>query len=263
MKKALGTAVLLLAFLAVACNGGDRTTGVREPGETRRDGDAATTGDTELPEGIDEAPEDGLNVPKAGDYVYDYESRVTNNATPDATPRRSAPDAELTSTVTVDGDVVAIAEKTTEGDAVATVERRFDDDAIVELSFETKTPQGRSGCDLSDPITVAPIPLEADELDTQRFEGDGQACDGERTVAVEGRENVEDADGVTWSTWRIVTENVVRSEFGVTARNELTMWLSPDLGKEIRTRGVVENVDAEGEVVARGETETVLKSYPT
>lgn len=259
--SAILAVVLALALAAGACSdGGDGATPTTS-GTAASPGNRAPTGEGK-PDDVPVAPEDGANRPEEGTYLYRYESEVTNASTPDATPRRSKDDAVLTSEVTVDGEVVTIAERTTEGKAVATVVRRYTDEAIVEESFETEAPQGSSGCDLSDPITVIPFPLEATDVPTERFSGEGSSCDGERTVEVIGQEEVTDAEGRAWSTWKIVTENVVRSGVGVTSRSELTTWFSPALGKEIKSESVVESINAEGQVGARGETSTLLVSYP-
>lgn len=251
MKKA----VCALAFVGLfaACAGDEGP----EVAATDRADRTATSPD------VKEAKAGTVNVPKEGTYTYEYESESSNAATPDATPRRSSPDAELSSEVSVDGDLVTIADKTTEGPAVATVKRRYGDDGIVELSFELEAGDSSSGCVFSKPIEVLPIPLETGNADAQPFAGRGNACEGERTVEVGDREKVEDADGVTWDTWKVTTTNVLRTDVGLTSRSTLTTWLSPDLGKEIRMSSVVEVQNAQGQTQQRGETLSVLKSHPT
>jgi hypothetical protein len=260
MKKALTAIALVL--LVGACGGGggddpgsaDGTDAPQAPGATER----AQT-DEGRPDDVKAAPDDTINRPVAGSYVYTYETEVTQ---PSKTPRRSTPDAELTSKVTMDGDTATIAEQSTEGSAIATVKRRYTDEGILELSFETKTEQGSTGCTLSEPLTVVPLPLEKVELEPEPIEGEGTSCEGERTVSVGDAEDVEDASGNTWSTRKVKIENVVRS-VGLTSLSTLTLWFSPDLGREVKTSSVAENINSEGGVVIRGETTTLLKSYPT
>jgi hypothetical protein len=256
MKKALSAVALLL--LVTACGGGggsaDETDRPQAPGTTD-----PKQSDPGRPDDVKAAPDEGINRPADGTYLYTYETEVTQ---PQKSPRRSTPDAELSSKVTIDGDVVTIAERSTEGSAVATVKRRYTEQGVVELSFGTKTEQGSTGCELSEPLTVVPLPLEKGELDPERIDGEGASCEGERTVSVGDAEEIEDASGNMWSTRRVKIENVVRS-VGLTSVSALTLWFSPDLGREIKTSSIAENVNAEGNVVIRGETNTLLKSYPS
>lgn len=257
MKKTLIALCLTTAMLASACGGGDGggdTAGDDRPATTAGDGTARTPD-------VEAAEEGRVNVPEEGTYVYEYSSEQQNASTPDATPRRSKEGAELRREVSVSDDVITTADRTSEGSAVATVKRKIEEDGVYELSFETKTDQGTSGCTFSEPIRMIPIPLAEGELDAQPLEGEGGSCDGERTITVEGREETEDAEGVTWTTWRIEVETVVRGE-GITNRSTDTRWFSPDLGTDIRVEGLAEFVNPEGDTVARASSTSVLKSRP-
>jgi len=253
MNKVLSALILVLLYASCGDTGGT----------SQATDDAGATPARATPAGVKAAKEGTVNLPKEGTYVYDYESERRNAATPNATPQRSSSDAELSSKVTVNRDVVTIADQTTEGPAVATVKRRHADDGVYELSFETRAPQGTPGCTFENPIKILPIPLKEEALDSQSFEGDGTSCDGERKVTIEGPEDVKDADGAAWSTWRIVMVNTVRTTSGLSSRSTLTLWFSPDLGKEVKAESVAETLDADGQVAARGESTQLLKSYPT
>jgi len=179
----------------------------------------------------------------------------------DSPARTSPPDAEWLSKITYDGDVVVQQDKTNQGSAVSTVKRRWRGDAVEELEFGTKTDKGSAGCVFDDPMVVLRIPVEEGKMPTQEFEGEGANCDGTRTITVERREDVTDAEGRAWPSWRIRVETVVKST-GLTNKSTDTRWFSPDLGKDIRIEGVAEYINPSGGVAARAESEILLESYP-
>jgi hypothetical protein len=217
--------------------------------------------DAVIPEGVKEAPEGGVNKPVEGEYRYRHTSETINAATPDAPPRTSSPDAEWQSTISYDGDVVVTADKISTGSAVSTVKSTWDDDAVREISFETKTDRGTGGCTFDEPVIVLSLPIEEGKLPEQDLEGDGTNCSGTRTIAVERREDTTDANGHTWPTWRIKVTTTVEAT-GLTKTSTDTRWFSPDLGKDVRLKGVTEFVNPSGGVAARATNEIVLKRYP-
>lgn len=258
MKKVL-VAVALVVATAGCGNGDGGGNGANgTPDAARPTGDGAVT-----TPGVRAAPQGRVNLPAEGTYRYEYTAESTNNTLPDATPQRADDDARLTSEVTVEGEVVTISDETTEGPAVATVNRRLAEDGVYDLSFETTSPRGTAGCTFDEPVQILPIPLEEREFEPQPFAGDGASCDGERKVTVEGAEDIQDAQGTTWSTWKVVMENTVRSNVGLSSTSTLTAWFSPDLGKEIKIESVAETIDPEGQVAARGESSQLLSRYPT
>ncbi len=248
-----------LALFSACADAGNDTAG---PEGEDGDPDATATAAARGTPAVERAAEGEVNRPKEGEYVYSYESESTNAATPTASPRRSSPDAELISAVNEDGDVTTTNEKTTEGAATASSQWRWSDDRVVELSFETKTSQGSAGCKFDTPIEVLRLPIKKEKYDTQEFDGSGTSCDGQRTITIEDTEDTKDDGGTTWSTWRIRIETEVRAT-GVTNRSTIIRWFSPDLGKDIRTETTSELVNASGGVSARGESTSVLKTYPT
>ena len=256
-------AALCLGALVLFAGCGDAGDDTGEPPARTQEGGPDGADDAAGTPRVSRAAEGEVNRPGEGRYVYSYESESTNAATPTASPRRSSPDAELTSTVSHDGDVVVTQEKSSEGPAVATSRWRWDDDKVVELSFETKAGTGAgAGCEFETPIEVLHLPIKEEKFETQEFDGTGTSCDGERTVEVEAQEDTEDANGTRWSTWRIRVETQVRSS-GVTNRSTIIRWFSPDLGKDVRTETTSELLNPDGDVSARGESTSVLKTYPS
>lgn len=259
MKIRLLAVAGLFSLLLAACGGGSDDGDVRAPGETSsaRDGDEAVR----TPD-VDAAPEGGVNRPREGTYAYAYESRQTNTATPDATPRRSKPNATFTSKVSRDGDVYTFADNSSEGPAVATRRQRWEDDRVLEVSSEITANDKKAGCTYSEPIEVLRIPLKKEKLEPQELRGSGTNCNGTRTIAFEEREDVLDDAGLTWSTWRITSETVIKTDVGLTQRSTDTRWFSPDLGKEVKLEGVTEYIDPDGKVTVRAEQSVLLTSFP-
>jgi hypothetical protein len=259
MKTKLFALSLGLAVLAVGCGGGDKTNvkAPDEPGSTARAAQASP-GTTPA---VKRAPAGEINPPSDGAYVYAYETKTTNSATPDATPRTSARDAELTSTVTTSGKVTTTKDKSTEGSAVATLVQRWESSKVLDLSSKIETDQGSAGCEYSPAPESLHIPIKAETFKTQAFAGKGSSCGGERKITVEKQEKVKDARGVEWSTWRIQIETVSK-QTGLTKTNTDTRWFSPDLGKDIRIEGLAEYVNSEGKVAVRAQQTSILESYP-
>lgn len=259
MKTRSVAAAVLSVVLLAACGGGSDVGDLREPGETSaagRDDAAVRTPD------VDAAPEGGVNRPREGTYTYTYESRQTNASTPDAAPRRSKANATYTSKVSRDGDVYTFADSSSEGPAVATRKQRWEDDRVLEVSSEITTDDQQAGCTYSEPIEVLRIPLKEEKFPPQELEGSGTNCNGTRTLAVEGREDVLDDAGLTWSTWRITSETVIKTDVGLTQRSTDTRWFSPDLGKDVKLEGTTEYIDPDGKVTVRAEQSVLLTSFP-
>jgi hypothetical protein len=257
------TAACLLLFLAAACGGrggGDGDGGPNASAPASVSANAPEV-DATAPEDVKQAPADGVNRPVEGTYLYTFKSETINAATPDAPPRTSPPDAEWQSTISYDGDEVVTKDKTSEGSAVSTVRRTWDDDAVREVSFGTTTDQGTGDCTFDEPVVVLKLPIEEGKLPTQELKGEGVNCNGERTITVEQRDDATDATGHIWPAWRIKVATTVEAT-GLTKTSTDTRWFSPDLGKDIRVKGVAEYVNPSGGVSARATSEIVLKRYP-
>jgi hypothetical protein len=234
------TAACLLLFLAAACGGrggGDGDGGPNASAPASVSANAPEV-DATAPEDVKQAPADGVNRPVEGTYLYTFKSETINAATPDAPPRTSPPDAEWQSTISYDGDEVVTKDKTSEGSAVSTVRRTWDDDAVREVSFGTTTDQGTGDCTFDEPVVVLKLP-----------------------ITVEQRDDATDATGHIWPAWRIKVATTVEAT-GLTKTSTDTRWFSPDLGKDIRVKGVAEYVNPSGGVSARATSEIVLKRYP-
>ena len=263
MKTKLLAVCLGLLLLAACGGGGGGTTDDTANGSPGASTSAnAPEIDATIPKDVKEAPEDGVNKPLEGAYTYTLTSETTNAATPDAPKRTSPPDAEWTSTISYEGDTVVTKDKTSEGSAVSTVKRTWDDDAVREVSFGTTTDQGTGDCTFEEPVVVLKLPIEEGKLPKQDFKGEGVNCNGQRTITVEQRDDTTDANGRAWPAWRIKVETSVKAT-GLTKTSVDTRWFSPDLGKDIRVKGITEYVNPSGGVAARAVSEIALKDYPT
>jgi hypothetical protein len=110
-------------------------------------------------------------------------------------------------------------------------------------------------------VVVLRFPIKEGKLPMQNFKGTGTNCDGERTITIEGREDVRDGEGRVWPAWRIEVDTVVKS-VGLTNNQKDTRWFSPDLGKDIKIKGSGRYINPSGVVAAQATNEIVLKSYP-
>jgi hypothetical protein len=251
-----------LALVAAACGGGDGDPTVRAPDEPGATDETSETAEPGTTPDVPEAEDDGINRPREGDYLYAYETETVNSATPNATPRRSKPDAELTSTVSNTGDETTTKDKSTEGSAVSTTVQQWEDDRVLDVESRLDSEQGSSGCEYEPPIDALHIPIKMEKFPAQKLEGKGVSCAGDRTITVEDQETIKDARGIEWATWRIRVETVVKQQ-ALTKKSVDTRWFSPDLGKDVRIRGVAEYINSEGQVALRASQSSVLKTYPT
>lgn len=262
MRSKLVRLFLGLALLAAAaCGGGGGTDDDVDDGNN---GDpsasAAADGPVKTPK-VKAAAAGEVNRPKAGVYEYDFASQSTNAATPDATPKRSNPGAELRSTVSYDGDDTVTADKTSEVDATSTVVHRFSEDGVFEVSFKLQTEQGSGGCTYSEPIEILSIPIEKTTLPKQKYEGRGASCGGERTITIERQTTVKDAAGTTWKVWLIRVDTQGTSA-GLTKKTVDMRWFSPDLGKDVKYEQTNDYINEAGAVAAHSEANSLLKAYP-
>jgi hypothetical protein len=258
MKKALSALVLVALFAACGNSGSNGSDDTPEaPGSAD-----ATSGDpssTARPAGVKAAPRDGINRPIDGSYVYAFDG---SSERPSASPVQAPEDAEFTSKVTNDGDKMTTADQTSIGTTVSTTAYQWGDDAVSELSIETKSNAGTVGCKLDEPVDVIRIPIKKGEFGAQTYKGTGVACDRTKDVNVLRQENVEDAEGRSWSTWVFEVTTVGKSP-GLTEEFTETKWFSADLGKDIKTEVETVGTDAAGKEAYRAQTSTLLKSYPT
>jgi hypothetical protein len=260
-SKLLALFIGLALLAAAACgDGGSTDDGVADGNNGGPSASAPADGPVKTPK-VKAAAASGVNRPKEGVYEYEFASQSTNASTPDATPKRSSPDAELRSTVSYEGDDTVTADKTSEVDATSTVVHRFTDDAVLEISFKLETEQGSGGCTYSEPIEILPIPIEKTTIPKQTYEGRGASCGGERTIAIERQTTVKDAAGTTWKVWLIRVDTQGTSA-GLTKKTVDMRWFSPDLGKDIRYEQSNDYINEAGAVAAHSEASSLLKAYP-
>lgn len=263
MKK-LVIALSACALLAGACGGKNSpsASSSSEPSASSSSGSSASGGKAKLPTGVKKAPTGKINAPANGEYSYEYSTEDTNAATPQATPRRSKPDAQLHRTVSRDGDVIETADQSTEGPAVATIRQKLESDGLFDLGAKIVAGKNQSSCDYESPLLNIRFPLKAGSYPKQAFTGKGNSCAGERTIKVVGKEVVKDANGLAWSTWRIEIDTTVRGT-GLTKVNHDTRWYSPDLGEDIKFDGSAKYINAQGGTSLTATQHSLLLAYPT
>ncbi len=214
--------VALLLTLAAACGGGKA-----KP--------SATVGST--PKATRETPPSGqANKPVVGRYVYELKA-LTGTKLP--------ADFERIDDVTVNGDTVSISTSSNKSPNSVVFNRKFAADGITLVSSKTHTTDRDVPCDYKPPIKVVPFPLKAGTTPTQSW-GDAAPCMGKTDVNVMGEEEVADAGGRKWKTWKI--------EERTTAGGLSTQlhWFSPELGLDVRNQSTSPNQS----------TLSVLRDYP-
>lgn len=284
--------VLLSVFtlLAGACGGGDEgelttTQGTARPEATseaepeptaEQGGDAADEGEPEAQtdEGGDQpestqAPAEpqgssGVNPPSDGTYAYDLEGSMTDTFNPAGPPREYSADAEAIVDVTHSGDVYTLESSNTENPGVSTTKLKWESSRVLLLSLKMETGGGDFGCVFDPPIVATKLPPAPEAYATQDWQCKDSEGSGSTDITIVGQEDVTDAKGQTWSTWKAETH----SEFNygeVSGVLDITRWTSPELGTDIRT---VENSEGEFELGAgqtqsfTSESRTVLKRHP-
>lgn len=290
--------VLLSVFtlLAAACGGGDEgelttTQGTARPeatseaepeptAEPDEDGDAADDGGdavepgTQTDEGGDQpestqAPAEpqgssGVNPPSDGTYVYDLEGSSTDPFNPAGPPREFADDAEATVDVTHSGDVYTSETTNSESPGVSTTKTKWESSRVLLLSLKTETGGGDFGCVFDPPIVATKLPPAPEAYATQEWQCKDSEGSGSTDITIVGQEDVTDANGKTWSTWKVETHTVF--DFGqASGVQDDTRWVAPELGMDVRSEG-----SSEGEFeLGAGQTQpftsesrTVLKRHP-
>jgi hypothetical protein len=280
----------VLALVAAACGGGDDEAELatraatptpaaedapepgEENGETPAPGEQPGTGTGDEPEGsvtdpeaVPPAAEPGQpNRPRAGTYVYDLSGQASDPLNPAGPPRSFPDDAEVQSEISWDGDIQTVVTTNSEAPGRTTTRWRWSADRLEFLSIRTQMPGGDFGCVFEPPILAANFPIQTGSLPDQSWGCEDSDGSGETSITIEGQEDVQDANGQTWSTWRVSTST--QFDFGqVRGNQESTSWMSPDLGVDIRSEG---SQDGEfgGPVGAQSfasEQQTALKRYPS
>lgn len=304
MKRAIALLTLLL-LTAAACGGGDDldATGARggsptptgattapttadEPDGEDEDPSATATsepddgsddggstpgeGDDGDPDGSDgsdpqqAAGEGQVNPPQTGDYVYDLDGTSTDPFNPAG--REYPDDATATVELSKDGDVYTSKATNSEDPGANTTRIRRGPDRALLLFTKQERPGVSFSCTFQPPVEILHIPIRAETFPTQEWSSDG--CEGTTDITVVGKEDVTDANGETWSTWKIEqeTDYTFRSEQGTaTGTIRTTNWLSPDLGTSVKSHdrndGRFENETGTSQSFS-SDTTVTLKSHP-
>ncbi len=283
MTKRLSIAFVAFLMLFAACGReGSILSSLSQDDETPRPGatstpvvtgpspsatGAAATATPTAPGGATAAPqtepvaEGGVNTPKDGRYTYTYSGESTDPFNPSAPPERFS--GELVKEYSHQDNVYTEEQTNSETPGRFTTRTRWEATKIFLLSFSTETAGGDFRCTFDPPLTIANIPIKPGTIPTQNFKGEGNACNGKLDITVERKEDVKDAAGRTWSTWR----TKVRIETGnsqFTNASDETTWLSPELGVDVRSDGVTngEIRTPTGSQKFSGKAASALKSNP-
>lgn len=201
-----------------------------------------------------------ITPPQPGTYVYDLTASSIDPDDPDAPDRRV--EGEQSETISVEGDVYS-SEITIEGNPgfVTVIRTRWEERSVLLLSSETTTPDASSRCTFEPPVEIVHLPTREERFPTQEWDGPG--CQGRTDITVLGAQTVRDATGRAWATWKFEVRTETTSPGGSVVETE-TRWLSPELGRDVRTDRIAdgERSSPTGTRRFHNATQTVLKSNP-
>jgi hypothetical protein len=276
--------ILIAAFflLAVACGGGKKEANLNNALTSASPGTTAATVTSAVPgtkastapatsvvpaaQGPTNsqpkpAAQGGVNLPKDGKYLYTLEGESTDPTNPSAAPRPYK--GTLTKQYSHSGNVVTEEQTTDQSPGRQTQRTRWESDKIVLLSVKVDSPQGTFSCAFDPPLLVAHLPLHPETIPTQHFKGSGNACTGTLDVQVIRKEAVKDANGKSWSAWRIHIKTSTKSgQFSLAADG--TRWQAPEIGVDVRNVGSSSGQIGTGPTAPkfRGTATAALKTYP-
>lgn len=218
----------------------------------------------EAPAPVQPAPEGSINRPRPGTYVYDLDGKSSDPLNPAAPPEDYAGDAEATVKIGQSGDINSAEASNTESPGVVTIRTKWEPSRILLVSLKTETPLGEINCVFDPPIEIAHIPPKVETFPTQNWKCSGEDGEGKTDIQFVGKETVDDANGKSWSTWKVMTKTQSTSpDFSIS--QEDTRWVSPDLGIEIRSDGKSSGsfkTQAGTTQNFSSESRTVLKKHP-
>jgi hypothetical protein len=280
MRKQMLVAVVALGFVLVACGreGGDLSQLTESTAAPRATATAAATATpaaasatpgptaaatagpaaTQAPAGqVPPAAEGQVNRPKAGRYVYDISGESTSPFAPG--PQKFPSGSQLTTRITHSGNTNTD-ETTSSAQAGRVVAKtRWESARVLLLSYTVEQSGQTLSCTFNPPLEIIHIPIKAETFPSQNLSGQGNACGGTLRITVEGQENVKDATGKTWSTWRVkVRQEVKNNQLNTTA--DETRWFSPDLGVQVRSQSNQSGSFSGANFSSK--TTSVLRSYP-
>jgi hypothetical protein len=280
MRKQMLVAVVALGFVLVACGreGGDLSqlteTDTGTPSATSTPAATATPSAsatpaataagtaapaaTQAPAGeVPPAAEGQVNRPKVGRYIYDVSGEGKGPFDP--SPRPIPSGAQTTTRITRSGNTNTD-ETTSSAQAGRIVAKtRWEPTKVLLLSYTVEQSGQTLSCTFNPPIEIIHIPIKAEKFPTQNLSGQGNACGGTVDITVEGKENVKDATGKTWSTWRVKVHQEVRNNQLNTTADE-TRWFSPDLGVQVRAQSNQSGSFSGASFSSK--TTSVLRSHP-
>jgi hypothetical protein len=233
--RRVATFSLSLALLLASCASDG---GTNEAGSVTSAKPGATPSGTGKPLDTNAKAADEVKLPKPGTYVYDFVGRGDTDV-PEG--------ARLTEKVATSGKDVTVDLTNSENENSRRFTLRWEADRVLQLSIVSNIGGRQVTCTFDPPLVLTKIPIRVEKLPTQTVERG--SCAGKIDIKVVGREEVADATGRDWLTWRIDT---------VTGANSESRWLSPELGRDIRTE-----VKAEGAGGGSTDTATILRSYPS
>jgi len=227
-------------------------------------GASATQAPAATPAPVKKASEGEVNRPRAGSYVYDLDGRGTGPGCTDPNGCATPDGATSTDEVSYSGDVMTVKTTSSEGSGATTTRFRWEAKRLLLLQIRTDTAFGSFGCTFEKPVTVAKFPIKVESYGKQTWKGDG--CEGSSTIEIVGQEDVKDASGKTWKTWKSNQDTVY--DFGsVSGTIDGMQWQSPDLGWTIRSQEESDGTITGGGPGGTGanfqvEGTTALKSHP-
>ncbi len=255
MRKKMLISAVAFGFVLVACGreGGDLSQLTESTAAPRATATAAATATptasatpsptaagtaapaaTQAPsDQVPQAAEGQVNRPKAGRYVYDISGESTSPFAPG--PQKFPSGSQTTTRITRSGNTNTD-ETTSSAQAGRVVAKsRWEASKVLLLSYTVEQSGQTLTCTFSAPLEIIRIPIKSETFPTQNLSGQGNACGGTLKITVEGKENVKDAAGKTWSTWRVKVRQEVKNNQLTTTADE-TRWFSPDLGVQVRSQ---------------------------
>jgi hypothetical protein len=228
-------ACIVLVFTACSSKGtSNRAGGTGTPGA----GASARPGAQASPGAASSGATAPVRRPQAGEYVYDLEGR---SGTP--VPKGT----QITEKVSASGDAYTVDVSNNRNSNTRQFIYKWSSDRVLQTFVQSTINGVTKKCTYQPPLEALHIPIRAEKFPTQKWES--KECTGQLDIEIFGQEEVEDATGRSWVTWRIETRN----ESGEPIE---TRWFSNELGRDVR---ILATTVISG---TKTVTETVLRSYP-
>lgn len=284
-------AVLLLLVTACGSEEGERTSSRTSPspaatGATASPGAAGTTEDgaTAAPDGrsdgtdgdtdggdaqqpqatskpVQPAPEGGVNQPPTGTYTYDLSGTYQD---PTMVSEKSYDsDDRLIQELSRSGNTYTGKSRTnSEDDNMTSTQRtRWESDKVLLTYLAVSAPPFVDfECTITPPVEFLHIPMKAETFPKQQWNNEQDDCSGSLELTVVGKEDIKDATGKTWTTWKIDNTTSYRFSGGLQGTLTGTAWFSPDLGTMIKADERNEGTAGQGDF--HSHQVTLLRKHP-